>query len=105
MRPVTPLPPPYSGNAGLRRVGVSEYPINDDELESALEWGDAEIYLPLRGDDTGGWDIPETTEDWKSLTQEDCASLRVERVHTPCSPISIYMKKRALCHFLLPSQA
>ena len=56
----------------VARVGVSEYPINDDMLESALEWEDAEVYLSLGGDDTGEWDIPETTEDWKSLIQEDC---------------------------------
>ena len=56
----------------IARIGLSEYPISDDELESALEWEDAEVYLSLGGDDTGEWDIPETAEDWKSLTQEDC---------------------------------
>ena len=55
----------------IARVGAEEYPINDEVLESAPEWEDAEYFLELGESAQEEWDIPEDAECWQVLANED----------------------------------
>ena len=55
----------------IARVGAEEYPINDEVLESAPEWEDAEYFLELGESAQEEWDIPEDAKYWQVLANED----------------------------------
>ena len=55
----------------IARVGAEDFPINDEVLESALEWEDAEVYTEVVDADSSEWDVTDG-EDSKALESEDC---------------------------------
>ncbi|CAE7459637.1 unnamed protein product [Symbiodinium sp. CCMP2592] len=55
----------------IARVGAEELPINDEVLESAPEWEDAERYLEVSDEAAAEWDVT-NTEDSRALDNEEC---------------------------------
>ena len=55
----------------IARVRATEFPINDEVLESAPEWEDAEYFLELGESAQEEWDIPEDAKYWQVLADED----------------------------------
>ncbi|CAE7214928.1 unnamed protein product [Symbiodinium sp. CCMP2592] len=55
----------------IARVGAEELPINDEVLESAPEWEDAERYLEVSDEAAAEWDVT-NTEDSHALDNEEC---------------------------------
>ncbi|CAE7295462.1 unnamed protein product, partial [Symbiodinium microadriaticum] len=55
----------------IARVGTEDFPINDEVLESAPEWEDAEVYAEVVDADSSEWDVTDG-EDSKALESEDC---------------------------------
>ena len=47
------------------------FPINDEVLESAAEWQDAGFYVDLDDATAEEWDVPEDSEHWRQLVNED----------------------------------
>ena len=53
----------------VARIGASEYPINDELLESAPEWEDAAVYMDMSDEVNAEWDV-HAKDDVEALDSE-----------------------------------